>query len=277
MPAMNIGIIGLGVVGSALKFGFSKLGHNIIEHDIKLQTKTEDLLKADIVYICVPTPPRNDGGCDSSIVWSCIEDLITLGYEKGIVIKSTVLPGTTSLIQVEINALCCKLRNNNVPSIAFVPEFLRERCAIYDFIENNTLLAIGCEDPELIEKIKESHGRLAKNVMVMRPIEAEFLKYYSNIFNALRIIFANEMWEMMKAVGGNYDIVKEAYLKYSGIQDIYLDVNSNFRGYGGTCLPKDVKAMAWLSSMFETDMKLFETLDKENSKFVTTVFNGMRK
>lgn len=268
---MNIGIVGLGVVGSALSYGFKSIGHTVLPHDIKMDTKLSDLLNTEVVYLCVPTPSREDGACDTSIVEQCIKDLHALNYRGIVAIKSTVPPGTTQRIQEGYSGeqIC----------IVFVPEFLRERCAIYDFVENNTLLAIGASEgcSEAVEVIIKSHGYLPKQVSVMSSSEAELLKYYSNVFNAMRIIFANEIYEVAKSVGADYTKVKEAFIKYSGIQDIYLNVNDNFRGYAGVCLPKDVKAMAFLCKEKGLNMNLFQTLDTENDKFVKTAFEGMRK
>ena len=102
------------------------------------------------------------------------------------------------------------------------------------------------------------------------------LKYYSNIFNALRIIFANEMYEICKALGADYTKVKDTFVKRGTAKDIYMDVNESFRGYGGACLPKDTKAIDALVKKLDLNLLLFETIDKENNKFVSTVFDGMR-
>lgn len=262
---MIIGIIGDGIVGSAVKFGFQKIGHRVITHDIKYNTDPKILIDAEIVYLCVPTPSKSNGDCDTSIVESCIKTLLSLGYRNPIVIKSTVPPGTTEY-----------LANKYSANISFVPEFLRERCAIYDFVEKHEILAIGSKDGLSIRLIKESHGTLPKNIEIMSSTDAELLKYYSNVFNALRVIFANEMYEVSKFVGANYPAVKNAFLKHSKIPDIYLDVNENFRGYAGTCLPKDVKALAYLCEKNNLNLSLFLTIDKENDKFIKTVFEGMR-
>ena len=92
---MKIGIVGLGIIGSACKFGFEKLGHKVLVHDVRLDTKLEDLLSTSITYICVPTPSNEDGSCDVSIVESVINDLKQLEYKGAIAIKSTVKPTTT--------------------------------------------------------------------------------------------------------------------------------------------------------------------------------------
>lgn len=263
---MNIGIVGLGVIGSAAQYGFQKLGHRIATHDIKQNTQLSDLLESEIIYICVPTPANEDGSCNTSIVESVVNELHVLNYKNIIAIKSTVEPGTTSMF----------IDNYSNNKICFVPEFLRERCAVSDFTENHDLLAIGTEDPFVYSKIKESHGSYPKNVKQISPTEAELLKYYSNIFNAMRIIFANEMYEVANKLNADYSNIKDAYV-LRNTKDMYLDVNENFRGYGGVCLPKDTKAMAALCKKLGLNLSLFETIDTENNKFRTTVYDNMRE
>ena len=146
---MNIGIIGVGIVGSAVKFGLESLGHNVIPHDIKLNTTINDILDTEICYICVPTPIGEEGICDVSVVSEVIKNLSELNYKGIAAIKSTVTPGTTSILQKCYPKL----------KICFVPEFLRERCAIADFCENHDLLVIGTEDKNVFQTIKKSHGK----------------------------------------------------------------------------------------------------------------------
>ena len=92
---MKIGIAGLGVVGSACKSGFERCGYDVSVHDPKFFTNLNDIVNTEIVYICVPTPAKQDGTCDSSIVHETIVELMRLGYEGIIAIKSTITPGTT--------------------------------------------------------------------------------------------------------------------------------------------------------------------------------------
>ena len=263
---MNIGIIGLGVIGSACKYGFEKLGHTVKVHDIKFDTTIDEVLDTDIVYICVPTPTNEDGSCDTSIVEGEVLSLNEKGYKGVVVIKSTVKPTTTDRLIKETGLNLC-----------FVPEFLRERCAISDFTENHDLLAVGTHSDTIFELIKECHGNYPKEYSKLSPTEAELLKYYSNTFNALRVIFSNEMYEICEAVGADYTKIKDTFIKRGTTKDLYLDVNDNFRGYGGVCLPKDTKALDAFVKELNLDLKLFETIDSENNKFKTTVFNGMRK
>jgi len=262
---MKIGIIGLGVIGNACKYGFEKLGHVIKVHDLKLGTTINDLLDTEINFICVPTPSLDNGSCDTSIVESVVKELNSLGYSGVVAIKSTVPPTTTLKLQ--------ELTNMN---LCFVPEFLRERCAISDFIENHDILAVGTNDKNVFELIKKCHGNYPKNTVMMKSTEAELLKYYSNVFNAMKITFANEMYEICKKLDIDYSIIKDSFIKRGTTKDIYLDVNENFRGYAGVCLPKDTKALDFFVKSIGLDLSLFETIDNENKKFKKTVFNGMR-
>jgi UDPglucose 6-dehydrogenase len=263
---MKIGIIGLGVIGSACKYGFEKLGHKVTGHDIKDNTKIEDVLGTEICYICVPTPSNEDGSCNVSIVEKVVLELKEHNYKGIVAIKSTVKPTTTQRLKDETGLNMC-----------FVPEFLRERCAISDFTENHDLLAVGTDSKEVFEKIKKCHGNYPKSYSMMNSTEAELLKYYSNVYNATKIIFANEFYEICQNLGVDYSKVKDTFVKRGTTKDIYLDVNENFRGYGGVCLPKDTKALSSFVKELGLELNLFETLDKENNKFKTTVFNGMRK
>ncbi len=265
---MIIGIAGLGVIGSACKYGFEKLGHKVKFHDPKyVESNFQDLLDTEIIYICVPTPSNPDGSCNTDIVRNVVDALICSNYKGIIAIKSTVEPGTTqSLIEQYYSDKIC-----------FVPEFLRERCAFTDFTENHEVLAVGTHSPEVYDLIVQSHGKYPKQFAQLSPTEAELLKYYSNVFNALRIIFANEMYEICKVLGADYTKIKDTFVMRGTAKDIYMDVNESFRGYGGVCLPKDTKALDALVKKYNLNLKLFETIDKENDKFITTVFEGMRK
>lgn len=264
---MKIGIIGLGIIGSACKYGFDKLGHQTYVHDVKfLNSSIKNVLQTDICYVCVPTPSKEDGSCDVSIVESVVDELKENKYHGVIAIKSTVKPTTSE-----------RLKKKTGLNICFVPEFLRERCALSDFTENHDLLAIGTEDDEVFELVKKCHGNYPKNIVQMTATEAEMLKYYSNTFNAMKIIFANEIYEVCQKIGADYSKIKDSYILRGMTKDVYLDVNDNFRGYAGMCLPKDTRALHAFIKELGLDLNLFDTLEKENTKFKKTVFKGMRE
>ena len=263
----KIGIIGVGVVGGAVKYGMEKLGHKISVHDIKLNTTIDAVLDTEICFICVPTPSRKDFGCDTSIVKNVIDNLNKMNYDGIIAIKSTITPSTTKKLQE-------KYGNNK---ICFVPEFLRERCAIADFTQNHDVCVIGSESTDICNFIKKIHGKYPRNFVFLSPTEAEFVKYYNNIYNATLITLANNFYEVCLALDVDYTNVKSALVARDHVNDVYLDCNENFRGYAGACLPKDVRAFIHLSKLLNLNTDIFEFLDNENKKYKSTVFEGMRK
>jgi len=262
---MRIGIVGLGVVGEAIKHGFQKLGHEIYVHDIAFDTKLEDVLKSNIVFITVPSPRSSTGLCDTSIVEAVVGGLVELQYEGIIAIKSTVSPGTTNkLISTYSNAKIC-----------FVPEFLRERYAVSDFTEKQDLCVIGTSSKLVFEIVKMAHGSLPKEVVQLRPTEAELCKYFNNIYNATLITFANSFRKICEYYGEDYTNVKNATTYREHIKDMYLESNDHFKGFGGVCLPKDTSQMAEIGKKIGVDF--FDMIMKENAKIEMVVQEGMRK
>jgi UDPglucose 6-dehydrogenase len=253
---MKIGIVGQGVVGTATKNGLELLGHDIVVHDIKLNTKISKLSSCEIIFVCVPTPSLEDGSCDISIIESVVEEISQIKYKGIVALKSTILPGTTE-----------KFANKYNLEICFVPEFLREKHAQEDFVCNHYLLAVGTHNTEVYNNIVESHGYYPKHRVMMKPVEAELLKYYSNVYNSLRVVFANAMHDVAETVGADYEKIKETYLLRGQSVGPYLSVEGYSRGYDGACLPKDTKALAAFVRELGLNIDLFSTIDSENTKF----------
>ena len=183
-----------------------------------------------------------------------------------IVIKSTVTPGfTDNIIKKHVRLKICHS-----------PEFLRERFAKNDFINNN-ILVIGTKNTSIFKKIKKIHGHYAKAVERLSPTESELLKYYANGFAGLRIVFANIIFELSKKLGCKYDKIKKCYIKTGKASDLYLDVNKNFRGYGGTCLPKDIEVLNNLIYKHKLSFELIRSIIEDNKKFKITIPKGMRR
>lgn len=263
---MKIGIIGVGIVGNALKYGFEQLGHEVRVHDIKLSTAIANVLDTEIAFICVPSPSTANGECDTTIIESVIDELNSYNYAGIVAIKTTVVPGfTESIIKHYNNLIVC-----------FVPEFLRERCAIDDFINQHSLLAVGTHDSNVYNRIVQAHGYFPKQTAQLTPTEAELLKYFNNVYAALRISFANIMYEVSNKLNCDYTTIKNSYIMTGKAKDLYLDVNPQLRGYSGTCLPKDTKALSVLIKQLDLDYELIESIHNDNEKFDKTVFPGMR-
>ena len=189
---MNIGIIGLGVLGKAYKKGFQKWGHKIISYDIKGNYNFNNLHKADVVFICVPSPNNKNGSCDTSIVKSVIAKLNILKFKGIVAIASTIEIGFTSKIKTLYKSLkiCC------------VPELLKERSAKNDFLKNE-IVVIGTNNKSIYLKVKKCFKN--KRILMVKPEEAEIFKYFNNSYAALRIIFANIFYEISKRA--SYELV----------------------------------------------------------------------
>jgi UDPglucose 6-dehydrogenase len=263
---MQIGIIGLGVVGSACKTGFEILGHTVKFHDPKYKTNISDLKDTEISYICVPTPNKKDDSCDISIVEKSIKELENIDYQGIVAMRSTNEPGTIDYLQSKTHLRLC-----------VVPEFLRERYATEDFIKNHNLLVVGCYNTEVFNTVVKSHGIFPKHIKMMTPTEAEILKYYSNVYNALRIVFANLMYEVCETANADYGKIKDAFLLRGTSSGAYLDCNSSLRGFGGMCLPKDTKALNAFLKKHNIDFSLLDSVLEDNAKVKSTVFPGMRE
>ncbi len=264
---MKLGIVGLGVVGEALKRGFSELNHIVKVHDIKLKTNYKDLRDCDIIFLALPTPIGRYGECDITLIDKYVGLYSDLNYKGVICIKSTSEPGTLDDLAKKFK----KIR------LSAVPEFLRERKAYEDFTKNHDILAIGTKSKKDFNLIKKAHGIYPKNVIHLKPSEAETLKYYSNTLNALKIVFANTFYEICKETKIDYKKILKAY-SYKNIKNNdYLDANENLRGYSGPCLPKDVIAMDRFVQYLRLDLQLFHATNIENAKFKPTILKGMRK
>jgi len=255
---MKIGIIGLGVVGSAIMQGLQQIGQQVSFYDTKFKdTSIVDVLDSEIVFICVPTPTVN-GYCDTSIIELVIKTLMDNNYTGIIAIKSTVAPNFTQEL----------IEKYNNHKICFVPEFLRQRCAFDDFYAKHDVLVIGTNNSKVFNTVKEAHGSIPVQVIQVSPVEAEVVKYFNNVHNAMEIVFANAVHEMSVKLGAKYQNVYDAMTKRHNINPSYLKCSDEFKGYSGACLPKDTEAWANLAQDLGVDVKLFDAIVNDNKRYL---------
>jgi len=230
---MRLGIIGLGMVGSTIYNVLSNYHKDIRVYDIKLEhTNILDIIDTDIVFICVPTNCDSNNKCDISIVSKTIDKLLKLNYTGIICIKSTIIPEST------INYI--KYYSNE--RICFFPEFLKERQAIKDFSDNK-LCIIGTINISTFNIIKECHSVIYTEFKMVHPTEAEITKYFLNVYNVTRILYANTFYEICKINNINYSNIIETLVKRGDINGNYLACNDNLRGPSGPCIVKDTVAL----------------------------------
>lgn len=254
---MKIGVVGLGVVGRAVYDGLGQLGHVMSYYDIAdHSTSIDSVMHTDILFVCVPTPTDGNGNCDIKNVFSVVRLLNANEYSGIIAIKSTVIPGTTQHLIDQYPEL----------KICFVPEFLRERSALSDFVGLHDVLIVGSNQEEVSQAVIVAHQTIPNSVCVVGPTEAEIAKYFNNVFNALRVTFANDMFELCNALGADYQQVFNAVSCRKTIGRDYLRCSDTMRGFGGACLPKDTQALASLFNKLNLGhIELISAILKDNN------------
>lgn len=255
---MKIGLLGKGTVGQAVYEGLEYLGHTMSFYDpAYVESKLEDVMGTELVFVCVPTNQLDNGDCDTSIVESTVNDLDFLGYKGLICVKSTVVPGTTERLKKKFPR----------QRIAAVPEFLRARTALADFIHNHDLLVVGTDDEAEFDLVRRAHGFYPRYAVQVSATEAEIVKYFNNVHHAMQVTFANITYEVCEKLGSNYMNVYNAITQRECINPNYLMANKNMRGYGGHCLPKDTAAWNNLIKNLGLDFELIQSVINDNRKF----------
>jgi nucleotide sugar dehydrogenase len=241
---MKIGIVGNGFVGSSVAFGFSP--QTGCDAEIKIYDKDEsksthslsETLESDFIFTSVPTPSNSDGSINLDIVYDCFGEMSMLNKRKDniILLRSTAVPGTT-------RALKNKFRNLN---IVFNPEFLTERSAKFDFI-NQARFVIGGKqsDVETVAKLYCDRFGTTTPVIKTNYETAEMIKYMNNCYFATKVSFMNEMRQIADGSGVDWEMAVDGFIRDGRIGHSHLSVpgpDGRF-GFGGSCFPKDLQAM----------------------------------
>src|SRR5688572_15282011 len=212
-----------------------------------------------IIFIAVGTPQGDDGSADLQHVLGVARDIAkSMNGYKVIVDKSTVPVGTSARVREVIR------RETTHPfSVVSNPEFLKQGAAVDDFMKPDRVV-IGAEDPRAAELMKELYApftRTGAPIMLMDCASAELCKYASNAMLATRISFMNEVSNVCEAVGANVDEVRRAVASDRRIGASFLFPGV---GYGGSCFPKDVKAMLQFAGAKSYDFKILEAVEAVN-------------
>jgi len=250
----KIGIIGNGFVGNAMYQGFKEC-FSVEVYDVDASKRTKNSLEelvefADVIFVCVPTPMTNEGDCDISIVENVICDIAAIDTSKIVVIKSTVLPGTTK-----------QLAEKTGMKIGFNPEFLTEANSVKDFANQESII-IGADDLIVNETLSYIYYTFMNNNALQCHInstgtkEAEMFKYMANCFLATKVIFANEIAKLCDKAGIEYNSIMRLAKLDKRLGSTHWQVpgpNGKF-GYGGSCFPKDMSALVNYSEKFDVEL-----------------------
>ena len=264
----KIGIVGRGFVGSAVEFGFSpQTGCDVDDLYIYDKDKLRSLhsledvvLYSDFIFLSVPTPSNSDGSINLSYVEDALQRIseITAEIEQEIspvptdldnivLIRSTVTPGTTKKLQEKYQNL----------RLVFNPEFLTERSANFDFI-NQTRYILG-GDKQNTNKVADLYRwRFGDTIPVIETNyqTAELIKYMNNCFFATKVSFLNEMKQVSDRCEADWDMAVEGFIRDGRIGHSHMSVpgpDGKF-GFGGKCFPKDVSAMISFGNKLGLDM-----------------------
>lgn len=255
---MKVGIIGLGWVGGTVRHWFESQPVELFLYDkFKGIGSVEEVNKADVVFVAVPTPYTSQKGYEDAAVRDALSNI---QKDKTVVIKSTVMPGSTRRFQLDNPDKC----------ILFNPEFLREKTAVQDFFKPDRQL-IGYASPAGLFIAEDVLDLLptAPYRRVLQADAAELVKYFGNVFLASKVIFANQLYDICCAACVDYNVVREAASQDVRIGASHLDVFDNgFRGYGGHCLPKDTRALIQYAKSLNLEPDFLEALERANKKLM---------
>ncbi len=300
---MHISIFGLGYVGSISAACLSNEGHTVIGVDIneekvslinngdspivepyldqyiatavkskKLLATTDvkmAVMNTDISIICVGTPNRKDGNLNLNFVFDVVKQIASILAQKQsfhlISIRSTVSPGTIKKI-VELVEKTSGKHDQIDFDIASNPEFLREGSAIYDYY-NPPYTLIGTNNKQSIALFQQMFQKVEARFIVTEPQVAEIMKFINNSFHALKVSFANEIGRLSKQLKLDGKEVMDIFM-----QDTKLNISTYYLNpggaFGGSCLPKDTRALMALGYKEGLSMPLINNILDSNDKHI---------
>jgi UDPglucose 6-dehydrogenase len=220
----------------------------------------EAVENSEVIFHCLPTPPSNDGSADVSSIFSVTDRIADLANgQKILVTKSTVPVGTTQKIQQIVQ------KSRYPIEVASNPEFLKEGSAVQDSMKPDRII-IGSKNPSVIKVLRELYEpfvRTGNPILVMDEASAEMTKYAANAFLATKISFMNELANLCERIGVDIDLVRTGIGTDPriGKQFIFPGV-----GYGGSCFPKDVKALIHIGEQNGQPMSILRAVDAVNQE-----------
>jgi len=266
MSKETIGIIGQGFVGSAVREGMQNYFDILaFDKDPNKYSNVESIYhmieSTSIAFLCVPTPMKKSGECDLSIVRNALTEISNIAKSLSVedfivVMKSTVPPGTTDKLNSEYSNL----------DILFNPEFLTEANATEDYKNQNRII-VGGERPGST-KVKAIFAKAFPKVPIIKTSStiAETIKYVTNTFLAMKVSYANEIFQMCQALNVDYDKVIE-YARYDdrlGNSHWSVPGPDGDYGFGGHCFPKDIAALQHLMLQLNIDSTIIDSVIQKN-------------
>ncbi len=256
-----IGIVGNGFVGNAVHQNFKdKVPCKVYDVDKTRSLNTlGEVIDQDFIFVCLPTPMKSSGECDLSILDKFFESLPE-HIVGTFVLKSTVPIGTTEKYYERHN-------------IIHNPEFLTARNAIQDFANNERNIVGGDMDLciDFVHMFEKYFPHIPSIITTSK--ESEAIKYFSNVFLAYKVAYFNKIYDLCKAAGMDYDVIREGLVADSRIGNSHTQVPGidNDRGFGGTCFPKDLNSLIVQMESYNLNADMFKEIWKYNQEIRTVI------
>lgn len=230
------------------------------EKRLRFTTSYDDAVaSAEVIFLCLPTPPKEDGSADTRYVLAAVREIAKRMKDyKLLISKSTVPIGTYLEIATEV-----KKHYNGVFSVASNPEFLKEGTAVEDFLKPDRVV-VGVTDDRswgLLTELYAPFVRTGAPIMRMDPASAELTKYAANGFLATKISFMNELARLCEKCGADVELVRMGMSRDARIGSAFLFPGI---GYGGSCFPKDTRALVQSAQKLNLDMNIVSAAEKVN-------------
>lgn len=246
---------------------------NLAADRLSFTTDIESAVKSSlIIFIAVGTPPGEDGSADLQHVLSVAGSIGKhMNDFKVVVDKSTVPVGTADLVSAEISKF-----TSHKFAVVSNPEFLKEGSAIVDFMRPDRVV-LGTSNERAAEIMKNLYApfvRSGKPIILMDERSAEITKYAANSILATKISFMNEIANLCESVGANVDMVRKGIGSDSRIGPSFIYPGT---GYGGSCFPKDVKAIIKTAEKYGISMEILKSVENVNNAQKTILFSRIKE